>query len=137
MNQALIGGTFVMGIVFGIVSVVALFTGRSGGEGSLKFGGIQIEGKGAPIVFLLVSAVLILAGFGYTFNVKEAGESLKEAGELYQKLEEQTKRHEELIRRIPPGTVANLRASEPALLEHEVYQPSKRLNNYIRDRSRP
>ena len=64
MEKVIIGVTFFLGVGLGIVAVVALFTKRGDGKGRLKLPGFEISGTGAPILFLLVAAVLVLSGFG-------------------------------------------------------------------------
>ena len=65
MEKVIIGVTFFLGVALGFVAIVALFTRRGEGRGTLKLPGIELSGTGAPILFLLVAAVLVLSGFGW------------------------------------------------------------------------
>ena len=72
--------TFCVGIVLILVAVVALFR-RVGGKqgGSLSFLGATVSGSSAPALFLVVGAVLALAGFGWASSqadVKKANADL-------------------------------------------------------------
>ena len=132
MQVTIIVATFVLGVIFGIVAVIALFKNVKGGEGSLEMpGGIKISGKGAPIVFLLVSAVFVLSGFGWAATQKQVVEKdrtitserqektdiLKETATLHTELKKQAQVNEELKRRLPAALLQEIRTVNPDLLK--------------------
>lgn len=60
MLRVMLGALFVIGAALTVVSSVALFKKLFRGKGSITLLGIKIEGQGAPIIFLLVGAGLLV-----------------------------------------------------------------------------
>ena len=60
MLRVMLGTLFVVGLALIVVAVIALFKKLTGGKGRLEILGIKLEGQGAPIIFLLVGAALLL-----------------------------------------------------------------------------
>ena len=79
MQQIIIGATFVLGVALVLMGVVAFFKKlRGGGQGSLKFLGIELSGAG-PVVILLAGSAMTLSGFGWAASQKDASEARRVA----------------------------------------------------------
>lgn len=145
MEQVIIGVTFFLGVGLGIVAVVALFTKRQEGKGRLKLPGIEVSGTGAPILFLLVAAVLVLSGFGWASSQKEVvikerqrAEAvqakttvIREAAKLEASLRKQVELNRELTTRVSAAALRNLRQTRPELMAAPVHRPSTMLRSEI------
>jgi len=78
VQNAVIIVTLVLGAIVVLVALVALLKKKpAGGEASLKLGGIELSGKGGPVVFLLVGAALVWASFNWATSQDEV-ESARE-----------------------------------------------------------
>ena len=152
MQMVIIAVTFFLGVAFGIVAVVALFTRHREGKGTFKFAGVELSGSGAPILFLFVGAVLMLSGFGWASSQKEVAakdkevkakthqvteavqektQAVREAAKLYRSLEKQLQVNQELTARVPSAALQSLKATRPELMAAPVYQPSAKLRAEI------
>ena len=145
MEQVIIGGTFFLGVGLGIVAVVALFTKRQEGKGRLKLPGIELSGTGAPILFLLVAAVLVLSGFGWASSrqdvvqkeqeraeaVQAKIEVVREAKKLNASLKKQVELNRALTARVSAAALQNLRQRRPELMAAPVHRPSTMLRREI------
>ena len=145
MEQVIIGGTFFLGVGLGIVAVVALFTKRQEGKGRLKLPGIELSGTGAPILFLLVAAVLVLSGFGWASSRQDVVRKEQERAESVQakievvreakKLDASLKKQAELSRvrraRVPAAALQNLQQTQPELMTTDVHKLSPMLRTEI------
>lgn len=145
MEQVIIGVTFFLGVGLGIVAVVALFTKRQEGKGRLKLPGIELSGTGAPILFLLVAAVLVLSGFGWASSQKEVvvkerqrAEAVqaktavvREAADFEASLRKQVELNRELTTLVSAAALQNLRQTRPELLAAPVHRPSTMLRREI------
>ncbi|MFQ5926660.1 MAG: hypothetical protein ACE5MH_04410, partial [Terriglobia bacterium] len=129
MERVIIGVTFFLGVGLGVVAVVALFTKRRDGKGRLKLPGIELSGTGAPILFLLVAAVLVMSGFGWASSQEEVVvcgqeraeavrakiEVAREAAKLEASLTKQAALNRELTARVSPAVLKNLWQTRPDL----------------------
>ena len=145
MQMTIIGVTFFSGVGLAIVAVVALFMKLGRGKGSLKLLGIELSGTGAPILFLFVGGALMLSGFGWASSREEVAAKtqevaekeqekvavVREASELDASLSKQVELNRELITRVPPAALQNLRVARPDLVDVRVYQPSPILRGEI------
>lgn len=135
MQIMIIGATFLVGVVLAGVAVVALFRKRvAGGEGSLEIAGIKLSGRGSHVLFLLVGAVLMIAGYGWAITdasrQREATRADDEtrrrkttearATEVDASLGMQLELNAELTKHIPPPKLEELRRARPELFSGRI-----------------
>lgn len=120
MENVIIAATFVLGLAFGVVAVIALFTNRMGGEGSLKFAGLELTGRSAPIIFLFVATVMVMSGFGWAASNTERDDAYSEAATIFDKLENLRGEIQDSPIRIPA-----------VILEQSSHKPSKGLEKVL------
>jgi len=128
MQTGIIIATFVLGVLIAIVAIVALFKNKKGGEGSLKFWGIELSGKGAPILFLLVGATLVIVTLRWATSEtevetaqEEERKCLEETKKIHGRLSDQHKLTLALREMAPPDKLKTLPPDLHRALDEKPY----------------
>jgi hypothetical protein len=127
LKLVIVGATAAAGIGLLVIAAFALLRNLgANAKGTFSLGGLKLEGTGAPVVFLLVGAGMLLSGFTWaaTESVKkEAVTALAHVDRAYDQQLQATR----LLASKAPDAVARLPPEARAAIDRPKYEVSPRL----------
>lgn len=128
---AIVGVTMVAGV--GLIAIAAIALLKNFGaeaKGALALGPVKVEGTGAPAVFLLVGAAMLLSGFTWATTESDRKEAVTALGQLDRAYEHQVQLTRTLAAEAPTA-VGRLDPQARAAIARRTIELSPKLKQAI------